>query len=411
MKLPFLFVIGFNLIYNLSFSQCHPLLQSYASGFDSIHANNFHFLDQHLSEVKIVGLGEDTHGTSEFTTLAQELFTFLATHHDFKILILETGFGEGQYLNDYIHGKRNDLNDILNHHNSTWRYKTVEFHQFINTLRNYNQSHEHKVYLYGCEMQYVKSDADRVQDYLISVGSNFKVHSFEKHLWQSFTDDELSDLYIHLAQLKKLFKNNKPQFIHKSSEKEYSIAFHHVHVMGQFLTAIHQTFEQRKHDLRDIYIAENIEWILYHQEVTSKAMYWAHNAHVGNWVDNGIVDVAGHHLKKIYGNHYYNIATDFGNGEFYAFSQDWKMETLSHGPLAEKTFTACLQSMGAPNTFLDILSARKDVSLTNFLNSDFTIMSGAGAQIRNSTTEVKALGQAFDAILYLDQTHPIKWAD
>ena len=33
---------------------------------------------------------------------------------------METGFGKGQYLNDFIQGKRVALKAILSDHNSTW---------------------------------------------------------------------------------------------------------------------------------------------------------------------------------------------------------------------------------------------------------------------------------------------------
>jgi hypothetical protein len=45
--------------------------------------------------------------------------------------------------------------------------------------------------------------------------------------------------------------------------------------------------------------------------------------------------------------------------------------------------------------------------MIDFLNSDFTTMSGAGANVRNNQTETNELGKAFDGIIYLDKTHKI----
>ena len=87
-------------------AQCNSELKNYSTGFDKIKASSFSFLDDELNKVRIVGYGEDTHGTAEFTLLAKELIEYLSEKQGFKILIIETGFGEGQYLNDYIHGKR-----------------------------------------------------------------------------------------------------------------------------------------------------------------------------------------------------------------------------------------------------------------------------------------------------------------
>ncbi|KAB8153623.1 hypothetical protein EZY14_010365 [Kordia sp. TARA_039_SRF] len=404
-------LIFFGIISTFSFAQCNPELKNYAVGFNEIKASSFSFLDSSLNNVRIVGYGEDTHGTAEFTVLAKELMKYLSDKHGFKILIIETGFGEGQYLNDYIQGKRSDLKTILDKHNSTWRYKTKEFYQLMNWLKEYNKNNSDKINIYGCEMQYVISDVNRIKEYLKKVNSNYQIDGFEKHLWQPIEESEKTDYYISYAKLKKHFIENYEAFKNKSSEKEFELAYQHIAVLGQFVTAINQNVEQRKHDFRDIYMAENIEWILNFHGNESKALYWAHNAHVGDWIDNGIVDVTGHQLSKRYGNSYFNIATDFGTGEFLAFSQDWKMETFSYDKVLENTFTECLKSFGSPNTFLNFREARKNKELAEYLNSELTTMSGAGAQARSSHTETKEIGKSFDAIIYLDKTSKINWAE
>lgn len=410
MKYIFTFLL-FGIFSNFCSSQCNSDLENYSTGFNEIKASSFSFLDSSLNDVRIVGFGEDTHGTAEFTLLAEELMKYLSNNHGFKILIIETGFGEGQYLNDYIQGRREGLKTILNEHNSTWRYKTKEFYHLMNWLRDYNKNNSDKIYLYGCEMQYVISDVNRIREYLKIVNSDYQVDGFQKHLWQPMKDSEKIDYYISYVKLKKHFIDNYETFKNKTSEKEFSLAYQHIIVLGQFVSAINQNNEQRKHDFRDVYMGENIEWILNFHGEQSKALYWAHNSHVGDWVDNGIVDVTGHQLRKIYGNVYFNIATDFGTGEFLAFSQDWKMETFSYNNVLENTFTKCLQSLGSPNTFLNIRKARENKGLNEYLNSGLTTMSGAGAQARNSQTETKEIGKAFEGIIYLNKTSKINWAE
>ncbi|UTW62675.1 erythromycin esterase family protein [bacterium SCSIO 12741] len=392
-------------------AQCNAQLEKYITGFDSLKASSFSFFDSSLKDVRIVGYGEDTHGTAEFTLLTKDLMTYLSQNHGFKILILETGFGEGQYLNDYIQGRRDDLKTILKEHNSTWRYNTQEFHQLMNGLREYNQNHAEKIHVYGSEMQYVISDANRIRDFLKKADTNYRIDGFEKHLWQPMEEYEKTDYYVSYVKLKNYFTDNYEILKSKTSEKELELAYRHVLVLGQFVMAIHQNAEQRKHDMRDMYIAENIEWILHFHGTESKALYWAHNAHVGDWVDNGSVDVAGHQLRKMYGDAYFNLATDFGTGEYMAFSHDGKLIAFGHESVVEDSFTACLKDFGKPNAFLNIRQAREDSTLIEFLNSNLTTMSGAGAVIRDEETETKELGKAFDGIIYLNQTHKINWAE
>ena len=406
--LPLCFLCLFFYINSLT-AQCDYAVENYAVGFDSLDAQSFTFLDDLLDEVRILGYGEDTHGTAEFTELAEELMNYLSEKHDFKLFIIETGFGEGQYLNDYIQGESADLKLILQQHNSTWRYRTTEFFHLMNWLKSYNQSHSEKIYIYGCEMQYVLSDRNRIQDYLGKVGSDYRIEGFEKHLWQDMNETEKLEAFNAYAQLKQYFISNYDLFIEQSSKEAFDLAFHHVEVLGQYVTTINQNEVQRKYDFRDIYMGENIQWILNYHGNQSKALYWAHNAHVGDWINNGIVDVTGHQLKKLYGSAYFNIATDFGKGRFYAFSEDGSFDAYGYDSVLENTFSACLMHFGKPNTFLNLRKAREDASLTRFLNSELTTMSGAGAQKRSHVTETNDLGKAFDAVIYIHSTHPISW--
>ena len=404
-----LYLLLIGLIFHAQFE---TILKDFAVGFNDIKASEFSFLDEELDDVYIVGYGEDTHGTSEFTTLAQELFLYLNEKHHFRTLILETGFGEGLFLNDYIQGRRDDLNDILSDHNSTWRYRTEEFVHLMNTLREYNQRNSNKVSLFGCEMQYVISDVNRIQEYLKSLGIDYGISGFEKHLWQPMEESEKSDQYISYIKLKKYFSDNYEMFVEKSSEEAFSLAYHHVEVIGQFVTTIQQNVVQRKYDFRDIYMAENIEWILNFQGEDSKALFWAHNAHIGNWVSNGIVDVAGHQLRKRFGDSYFNIATDFGIGEFIAFPVDadkvgWKLQTFEHTEVLEGTLSFALHQMGKPNAFLNLRKARSIDANRILLDNPLTHMSGAGANAISDVTTTNDLGVAFDAIIYLDRTGKI----
>jgi len=45
------------------FAQCNSELENCAVGFNEMKASSFSFLDSSLNDVKIVGYGEDTHGT------------------------------------------------------------------------------------------------------------------------------------------------------------------------------------------------------------------------------------------------------------------------------------------------------------------------------------------------------------
>lgn len=394
--------------------ECLPNLKEYSTPFNKIEASSFTFLNNKLDDVRIVGLGEDTHGTSEFTKLPKELLQYLVEKQGFNLFIIEAGVGEVAFLNDYIQSESDSLITILKTRISTWRYQTTEFVEMMEWLRTYNKTHNNKVTLYGMEMQYVTEDLNKVNQYLKKVGYENIETSFTKHLWQPITEEEKGNYYIAYKKLKNLFVENREQYIKTTDESAYAESNHHLEVIGQFISAIHQNSDFLKGTFRDTYMAENVEWILQNNSSSSKALIWAHNVHIGDWVSNGIIDVLGHQLKKRFGESFFNIATDFGTGEFYAFPHNpnevgSKMQVYKFEKIIPNTFTSCLQKLGNPNLFMDLKKIKTNPSMKCEIEKNLTVMYGAGAQEWGTQTETVPIGKAFDAIIYLDKTSKINF--
>ena len=69
-------------------------------GFDDLQP-----LKALLKDVKVVGLGEATHGTREFFQFKHRLLEFLVTEMGFTALVIEGSYTGFQPINDYIlHG-------------------------------------------------------------------------------------------------------------------------------------------------------------------------------------------------------------------------------------------------------------------------------------------------------------------
>jgi len=87
------------------------------------------------------------------------------------------------------------------------------------------------------------------------------------------------------------------------------------------------------------------------------------------------------------------------------------MKTFKQPNIIEGTLTQNLQKLGSPNTFINLRLARNDKCLTEYLSSNLTSMSGAGAQIRSDQIETNNVGKAFDAIIYINETHKINFIE
>ena len=394
-------------------AQCPAGLEVYLTGFDSLTADRFSFLDDQLDSVTIVGYGEDTHGTAEFTLLARELLEYLVTRHGFTGIVLETMVGEGAMLDAYVQGERDDLDYLLFEENSSWRYETDEFVALLGWMRDYNAAAAKPIHLYGSEMQFVQADAALLREYLVEAGMATEFGDFGKHIWLDFSSEERAAAFSDYQRLLRVFTEREDELIAATSPARYAQMRHHVEVIGQFALVVNQPRERYKHDLRDLYMAENVLHPLKTGAKDTRLLYWAHNAHVGDWVSNGQVDVAGHQLKKRMGKYYYGLATDFGSGQFRALAErgtmwSWQLIDFSLDPT---TFTACLAGTGQPYAFLDLRAARQSPTLNTVLQAPLSIMGGAGAQYHGSPTVREPVGRAFDGIIYLDRVRPITRRD
>jgi erythromycin esterase-like protein len=391
-------------------------LRPHSSTFSAVESSQFEFLRDHANNSRIIGIGESTHGTADYTDLAREMLEFLATQCGYNTIIIEASVGEAAYLNEYVLSRRDDLTHILTEINTSWRYQTVQFVELIEWIREYNRSHKDSpVEIHGMEMQIVAADAARLRAYLELVGDATPVPAFEKHLWQPISRTEHLEQYQQIQAVLEAFDANRQRWINSQGEPAYQVASHHAEVIKQFVLASAQTREQRKHDLRDLYMSENVEWTLWHRGRNSKALIWAHNAHIADGVDNGIVDVLGHQLRKRFGNAYYAIATDFGTGSFYAFPSNanevgWTMQLFHRTQIEPGTFTATLNELGNLNVFVDLRAAQANGQpLSCILKSPVQMMTGAGAQKDQTETRPYLIGTKFDAVIHLAKTRPIEW--
>lgn len=89
--------------------------------------------------IKIVGLGEATHGNSELQTLKLDVFKALIENNICHIFAIEGDFGGSAKVNDYISGGPGTAKEAATEIGFAI-YKTQEMADLIEWMRNYNQT-------------------------------------------------------------------------------------------------------------------------------------------------------------------------------------------------------------------------------------------------------------------------------
>lgn len=284
------------------------------------------------NEKKLVGLGESTHGTKEFTLLRSEIVKTLVTSYNYKVFILEADYAPCKKINEYLQTGTGNVEQLMLELR-LWPWIHEDFLNLLVWLKDYNLNNPtQRVRFYGMDSQLSKLHAQKDSillkypdqgDQLFSIvegndNPKKKLNDLRRLSDQFEEASNTVDLLLHyyiLCQINKLSQ---------SSIKDPNIRDKN---MAQFVQLIH------KHD-------------------SSNVLIWAHNGHISKQGPSIRERTAlGHHLAAIYGEAYAAIGLDFQEGEFLAVDYDniteRKIKTFSLKP-TQKTLASEIDFAGKP---------------------------------------------------------------
>lgn len=106
------------------------------------------------TEKTIVGLGESTHGTKEFTSIRAEVVKNLVTQYHYRAFILEADYAPCEKINQYLSTGNGDISSLLVDLR-LWPWIHEDFLKLLIWLKDYNlQNPLQKVQFYGMDSQY-----------------------------------------------------------------------------------------------------------------------------------------------------------------------------------------------------------------------------------------------------------------
>lgn len=274
--------------------------------------NDLEKLDSLFFKKQLIGVGESTHGSSEFTIMRHRLFKYLVERHGFNTFFLEADYGACQRINRYIQGGKDTISIALKEV-KFWTWRTKELLEIIEWARSYNQSNENQIRFVGCDMQYIDDDYLELKRALKScIFIELNIDSVFNQL-----NNNSKDSLIQLRYNK--WRNLKQRII--SLSQNNSIKLHPAHIRG-----IDQWFEYKtnpNYNFRDSCMAKNISSYL-HENEFSKGFYFAHNWHVSNshheYTKDTSIKTTGAYLKEEFEKCYLCIAMLSQNLEFNALS-------------------------------------------------------------------------------------------
>lgn len=117
--------------------------------------NGFDDLDpfgKSLDGVRIVGMGEPTHGTREAFLFKHRMLEYLVERKGYRVFGIEASFPDCLPIETYVQTGEGDPETVV-HGQGFWTWDTEEVLDLVQWMRTYNKSHTDHVHFVGFDMQ------------------------------------------------------------------------------------------------------------------------------------------------------------------------------------------------------------------------------------------------------------------
>ena len=404
MKILLILLIFNSIILNIAICQKNkPFIELKSIEPDFNDNNDLKSLDSIIGNRKIIGMGESTHGTSEFTTMRHRLFKYLVENHGYNTFFLEADFAACQRVNRYIHGETDSVNLALKEI-KLWPWRTEEMKLMIEWMRIYNSTHDKKITFVGCDMQLIEDD-------FIELERFFKKHNpintFQfitlNSTSQPFEKSKILDEKTRWNQFTLNFNENT---LHSNDLINYKM----------LKQGIDQWFEYNLNpspsfNYRDSCMALNIISYL-ELNPDSKGFYFAHNFHVSKAIHiysknkEYAKKVTGRYLLEKYDTSYFVILQDMNQGSFNAYNykdKEYNFEVFNLEPSKSNSISHYYNKFNTPVLFSTHFSKKKNIQIT-LIGSVYEKSKFSKKHGRYTEFSV----DFFDAFLFIKDTHQTK---
>lgn len=381
----------------LSFTYCvaqqQPLnwVDTHAVSIDS-NKNYLPNLAAGLKDNSILGLGEASHGTHEFSVEKNRIIQYLITHKNYKAVGFESAYAVMDRINTYVLTGKGDLKQMMQ---PLRLFSTKELYDLFQAIKVYNdgQPDKNKVTVFGFDIDYIKADVDSSASYSLNyLGKHPDAYAHGKAampVLKRITTPDFGNLYEMADDEKAIISdlNNEVKTKGQSTEGYGKFKKH--------LSLLYQGILVTNPLARDEFMADNITNT--QQESKAKTIIWSHNVHVAKDTTMAMCKGMGYYVKQKYGSQYYTIGFDTYKGSVNSIVDDaFQQNSFEMQP---SSLSALFAKARFPNFFINVDNAQGN-PLYNVSSNITNIFSNWG---RMRTLQIRP-GIDFDALLFIRET-------
>jgi len=380
-----------------------------------------------IGDARIVGLGEQTHGTSEFTTMKHRVIQFLVQEMGFTVVALESSLGGCLYADKYVQG-HSVSSSAVGQSLEQFFFNSYEFDQFLNWLRGHNAASTVPVRIVGLDIFSPHTALEWFQEILpmghpvpasVVRDIQFRMSSISQLAYSS----EMEDRWTYIQFVDGLVQ----RIVAVTSELESILdpwemaALDSMPRAVQHLRSAYGITSEEKNEAgwwvpeswnyRDACMAENAAWWLERLGPDAKMIVWAHNGHIGKqWPEAESVPM-GEGLAARFGEDYVSVGLSTCEGTFTSYNPE--LPGMGPLPIPEPeadSYESVLCSTRLSNFFLDLRELPPNTGTWEwmFASRGFKVIGAAAHVADGQVTSAYDIGATlpamFDILVHIGST-------
>lgn len=258
-------------------------------------------------DVKVIGLGEATHGNKEFQELKLDVLKTLVRDNGVSAICFEMDYAEGVIVNDYISGTSDLTIDEVFSHISFDIYHTEEIKALIEWMKAYNADPGNEdLEFYGFDIQNPEVGIYVIDDFVKRNNITLESGPIAAYLAGEFRfkDAQMEGVFDSLETYRKTLSDEKYRDL--AGIDKVLKCFDNI-LLSRELAALSTSDLVAYGTYRDKAMTDNIIGIS--DAVGRPVMITGHNGHVG--YAGSYVKTMGAYLKEALGDDYFVIGTDY----------------------------------------------------------------------------------------------------
>jgi erythromycin esterase len=368
-----------------------------------------------VGDVRIVALGEASHGTREFFQMKHRLLEYLVKEKSFTVFAIEANWPETLAVDRYIKAGKGDVKTAMSKM-YFWTWYTEEVRDMIEWMRAFNQAPgNHPTLTFTAfDMQKGYVAAQQVLNYLRQYSPAEVAAAEAAYVDVSKIDnagmfhDRAKGASEQAAAVLKVFDSRRAAMEKASSAAAWRDARQAAAVAYM---ACAMRIPGNGGGYRDEMMAKNIEWLADEVFPNEKIVLWAHNDHV-RFGGDAVRKSMGTWLRDRFGRKMYVTGFAFHRGQLRAVGQtNGRMTGLAlHDvpPAPEGSGDAVLSAAGMPLFFLDMSGVPADSRLGRWLaESHLHYKPGAIWQTGEAEANLspEKLSREYDGLIFVEEGH------